>query len=148
MNGLRQLAAICGLSIAAAGATFFIKGPPARAFVCEPASLKPGEICLDQIPPDSAAILWVDGRSRKDWQSSGLPGSVLWNLDPAEDMQQFEAETAMRIMETPRVIVYCSDENCGISHQVADQIRKLQLGAEVSILKGGWRALQEAGRIP
>lgn len=147
MNGLWQLAAICGLSIAAAGATFFIKGPPGRVFVCEAASLKPGEICLDQIPPD-AAILWVDGRSRSDWESSGLPGSVLWNLDPAEDVQAFEAETAMRIMDTPRVIVYCGDENCGISHQVAAQIRNLQLGAEVSILKGGWRALHEAGRIP
>lgn len=145
MTGILQLAAICGLSFAAAGATFFIKGPPARAFVCEPASLKPGEICLDQIPLESA-ILWVDGRSRKDWEASGLPGSVLWNLDPAEDIQVFEAETAMRIMETPRVIVYCGDENCGISHQVAEKIRNLQLGAEVSILKGGWRALHEAGR--
>jgi hypothetical protein len=48
-------------------------------------------------------------------------------------------------VDTPQVIVYCSDENCGVSHQVADRIRKLQLGAQVSVLHGGWRALNEAG---
>jgi rhodanese-related sulfurtransferase len=146
MNVLRQVIVIGGLSVAAAGASYWIKGPPARAFVCNPATLKPDEICLAQIPSD-AEILWVDGRARQAWEANGLAGSLLWNLDPAEDMQSFEAETAMRIMQTPRVIVYCGDENCGISHQVAGQIRSLGLGAEVFILKGGWRALNEAGMI-
>ncbi len=70
---------------------------------------------------------------------------MLWNLDPAEDMQAFEADVALHIMDTPQVIVYCGDENCGVSRQVADRIRKLQLGAQVSVLYGGWRALNEAG---
>lgn len=146
MNALGQLAAILGISLAAAGGTYWIKGPPGRTFACDPATLKPGEVCLEQISPD-AKVLWVDARLRKDWVKNGLPGSVLWNLDPAEDMQAFEADAAMRIMETPRVIVYCGDENCGLSHQIADKIRGLQIGAEVSVLRGGWRALSEAGRI-
>jgi rhodanese-related sulfurtransferase len=146
MNALGQLAAIGFISLAAAGGTFWIKGPPSRAFACDTASLKPHEICLEQVPSD-ASIVWVDARSRKDWEKNGLPASVLWNLDPAEDMQAFEAEIAMKIMETPRVIVYCGDENCGLSHQVAERIRGLQLGADVSVLKGGWRALKDAGRI-
>jgi rhodanese-related sulfurtransferase len=106
--------------------------------------LKADEVCLQQISP-TAKILWVDARLRKDWQRNGMPGSVLWNLDPAEDLLAFESEIAMRIVETPRVIVYCGDENCGISRQVAERIRNLQLGAEVSVLRGGWRALSEAG---
>jgi hypothetical protein len=146
MNALGQLGAIVGISLAAAGGTYWIKGAPARTLSCDPATLKPGEVCIEQISPD-AKVLWVDARLRKDWVKSGLPGSVLWNLDPGEDMQAFEADVAMRIMETPRVIVYCGDENCGLSHQVADKIRGLQLGAEVSVLRGGWRALSEAGRI-
>ena len=146
MNGFGQLAAIVGISLAAAGGTYWIKGPPARTLSCDPATLKPGEVCLQQISPD-AKVLWVDARSRKDWKKNGLPGSVLWNLDPGEDMQVFEADVAMRIMETPQVIVYCGDENCGLSHQIADKIRGLQLGADVSVLRGGWRALNEAGRI-
>ena len=146
MNALGQLAAILGISLAAAGGTYWIKGPPGRILSCDPATLKPGEVCLEQISPD-AKVLWVDARLRKDWVKNGLPGSVLWNLDPGEDMQAFEADVAMRIMETLRVIVYCGDENCGLSHQIADKIRGLQLGADVSVLRGGWRALSEAGRI-
>lgn len=145
MNTAGQLAAVAFISLAAAGGTYWVKGPPARDFICDPASLKPGEVCLQQVTPD-AKVLWVDARLRKDWEKTGVPGSALWNLDPAEDMQAFEAEIATRIMETPRVIVYCGDENCGLSHQVAERIRGLQLGAEVSVLRGGWRALEEAGK--
>lgn len=146
MSAVGQLAAIALISLAAAGGTFWLKGPPGRAFVCDPATLKSDEVCLQQIPTDSK-ILWVDARLRKEWEKNGIPGSVLWNLDPTEDMQAFEAEAAMRIMETPRVIVYCGDENCGLSRQIAERIRGLQLGAEVSVLHGGWRALSEAGLI-
>ncbi len=146
MNGIVQLGVIGFISLAAVGATYWIKGPPTRGFVCDPATLKPGEICLDQIPPD-AKILWVDARSRGDWEKTGVPGSILWNLDPGEDIQAFETETAMRIMETPRVVVYCGDENCGLSRQIADRIKGLGLGAEISVLHGGWRALKEAGKI-
>ena len=146
MNAVGQLAAIAIISLAAAAGTFWIKGPPVRIYVCDPASLKPDEVCLQQILT-SEKILWVDARLRKDWEKSGIPGSVLWNLDPAEDMQAFEADTAMRIMETPRVIVYCGDENCGVSRQIAERIRGLQLGAEVAVLRGGWRALKDAGQI-
>ncbi len=143
MNSLAQLVAIGGISLAAAGGTYLVKGPPSRTVVCDPATLKPDEICFQQISPDQK-ILWVDARPRSDWEKNGLPGSALWNLDPAEDMQAFEADIATRIIETPRVIVYCGDENCGVSRQVAERIRALQLGAEVSVLHGGWRALSEA----
>lgn len=146
MNAVGQLLAIICIAFAAAGGTYLLKGPPNRGFVCDPSTLKPDEVCLQQISPD-AKILWVDARQRKDWERTGVSGSILWNLDPGEDMQAFEAGIAMRMMENPRVIVYCGDENCGLSRQVADRIRGLQLGAEVSVLHGGWRALKEAGKI-
>ena len=146
MKSLGQLALIVSVSLAAAGATWLVKGSPERMLRCDPASLKPDEVCLESVPVDSE-VVWVDARSRKDWEKNGLPGSLLWNLDPAEDMQAFEAEAAMRIAMTPRVIVYCGDENCGVSRQIADRIRALDLGAEVSVLHGGWRALSEAGRV-
>ena len=144
MKQIAQLAAILTLALAAAGTTYWLKGPPVRSYLCDPATLKGDEICLAQISPDSK-ILWVDARSRAAWQKSGLPGSVLWNLDPSENMQAFEADIAARIIDTPRVIVYCGDENCGLSRQIAERIRQLQLGAEVSVLRGGWRALNDAG---
>lgn len=146
MNAWVQLASVVTLATLAVGATYAVKGPPVRSFFCDRATLKPDELCLDQVPTD-IPLLWIDARSRKQWLENGLPGSSLWNLDPAEDMQAFEAEVAMRVIEIPRVIVYCGDENCGVSRQVAEQIRKLGLGAEVSVLRGGWRALNDAGRI-
>lgn len=146
MNAIAQLAVISAVALVAAAGSWLVKGPPQRALPCDPATLAADEICLDQIPPD-ADVLWVDARSRGEWRENGLTGSVLWNLDPDEDMTAFEAEVAMRIMETPRVIVYCGDENCGVSRQVAERIRALGLGAEVSVLFGGWRALDEAGRV-
>jgi rhodanese-related sulfurtransferase len=146
MKPWAQLAVIATISLAAAGGTYLVKGPPKRLLHCDPASLKADEVCLQTIPSGSN-VVWVDARKRSDWEKNGVTGSLLWNLDPAEDMQAFEAEVAARIAETPRVIVYCGDENCGVSRQVADRIRALDLGAEVSVLRGGWRALSEAGRV-
>ena len=142
----RQLALIVSLALAAAGATFWLMGPPNRLFHCDPATLKSDEVCLEMIPA-GAEVVWVDARPRAAWAQSGVPGSLLWNLDPAEDMQVFEAAAAPRIAATPRVIVYCGDENCGVSRQIAARIRALDLGAQVSVLRGGWRALHEAGRV-
>ncbi len=146
MRPLLQLAWIAALALVAAGATFWIKGPPARSFHCDPATLAPDEVCLEAVDT-TAPVVWVDARTRSAWQLSGVPGSLLWNLDPSEDMQAFEAAAAARIAVTPRVIVYCGDENCGASRQIAARIRSLDLGAQVSVLRGGWRALREAGRV-
>lgn len=146
MNAPGQLVAIGMISALAAGGTFLVKGPPVRKVVCDPATLKPDEVCLQQVSLTDK-IIWVDARSRKEWEKNGLPGSVLWSLEANEDMQAFEADIAMRILETPRVIVYCGSEACGLSREVAERIRNLQLGAEVSVLHGGWRVLSEAGLV-
>jgi rhodanese-related sulfurtransferase len=146
MNSATQLVAVGSISLLAAGGTFWVKGPPLRTLACDVTSLKPDEVCFQQIPAD-AKVLWVDARSRKDWKKNGLKGSVLWNLDQSEDMSVFEAEIVPLILETPRVIVYCGGEECGLSRQVANRIRSLDLGAEVSVLRGGWDALRDAGRV-
>jgi rhodanese-related sulfurtransferase len=146
MNSLGQLGLIAAISLAAAGGTWLLKGPPERVLRCDPAMLKPDEVCLEAIPA-GMDVVWVDARPRAAWEKNGVPGSLLWNLDPAEDMQAFEAEAAVRIAANPRVIVYCGDENCGVSRQVAARIRALDLGAEIHVLHGGWRALSEAGRV-
>ncbi len=138
--------AIMGIALAGAGASWWITGGPERSKPCDPAVIKSDEICIQSIP-DDIDILWIDARPRSEWKKNGLPGSVLWNLDPKEDMQAFEAEVAMRVVTSPHVVVYCSDESCGVSRQIAERIRNLDLGAEVYVLHGGWRALVAAGKI-
>ena len=141
-----QLAIIAAISLAAAGLTYLVKGPPARSHLCDPTTRRADEICLSEITNQSD-ILWVDARSRGAWQKNGLPSSILWNLDPTEDMQAFEANNAEKIAAAQRVVIYCGDENCGTSRQVAERIRKLDLGPQVLVLNGGWRALKDAGRV-
>lgn len=141
-----QAAGIILISAATAAMTYLVAGPPGRLFYCDPAKLEPGEVCLRDIARD-APITWVDARTRKEWEHDGLKGSMLWSLESGEDKNVFEAEAATRIMEKPQVVVYCGGEDCSLSHQVAGMIRKLELGAEVRVLKGGWRALKEAGWI-
>jgi rhodanese-related sulfurtransferase len=145
MKTLIHAAGIGLLACAAAGTTYWIKGPPNRSVACDPALLKAGEVCLSRVIDDwQGKVIWVDARPRVDWQRDGVAGSVLWNLDETEDMQAFEAEAAVRMMDGQRVVVYCNNENCGVSHQIAERIRKLDLGNEVWVLFGGWRALSAA----
>lgn len=144
MNAFVQLAIVGALSAAGAGGTYLAKGPPVRTAVCDPADLKPGEICLQQVVEP---VVWIDARLRKDWEKNGLPGSILWNLDPAEDGTLFEEQAMMKIFENPRVVVYCSNVDCGVSKQVAEKVRALDPGFEVKALRGGWEALREAGRV-
>ena len=141
-----QFAIIAAISLAAAGLTYLVKGPPNRTLACDPTTRKADEICLSEITSQDG-LLWVDARPRAAWQKNGLPNSILWNLDPTEDMQAFEANHAEKIASAQRVIIYCADENCGVSRQIAERIRKLDLGPQVLVLKGGWRALQNAGHV-
>ncbi|RYD37351.1 MAG: rhodanese-like domain-containing protein [Verrucomicrobiaceae bacterium] len=144
MNAAVQLLMVVGLAAAGAGGTYFAKGPPVRTLVCDPATLKPGEICLEQV---QEPVVWIDARPRKDWQANGLPGSILWNLDGAEDAAAFEAEAMQKLFENPKAVVYCSNEDCGVSQQVAEKIRKLDPEFDVKALRGGWQALKDAGRV-
>jgi len=144
MNAVAQWCVVVGLAAAGAGGTYLIKGAPGRVVICDPATLKPGEICLEQV---QEPVVWIDARPRKDWQANGLEGSILWNLDAAEDASAFEAEAMQKLFENPRAVVYCSNEDCGVSAQVAERIRKLDPDFDVKALRGGWQALKDAGRI-
>lgn len=141
-----QAAALMAIACSAAIGTRLVQGPPQRMLACDPTKLKADEICLQSIPKH-IEVVWIDARSRRDWQRDGMPGSLLWNLDPDEDMQAFEAEVAMQVAQHPYAVVYCGDEQCGTSRQIADRIRRLGLDAEIRVLHGGWRALHQAGLI-
>lgn len=143
MNALVQTGVIVGLSLAAAAVTGWIRGAPIREVVCDPATLKPDEVCLSTVMDDwKGEVFWLDARSRKQWETDGVKGSLLWNLDPDEDMNVFAADLAPHLIEDPRVVIYCGDESCGTSRQVADRVRELGLGGRIHLLYGGWRALE------
>lgn len=146
MNAAAQLAVIGVISVAAAGGSWLMKGlPEVVAFKCDPALLRTDEICLGDVKGN---VLWVDARSRSEWRENGLEGSILWNMDPKEDDMAFESEAAPRVFAAELVVVYCSSEACGTSRQIADRIRKLDLGPPVKALFGGWDAIKGSSLAP
>ena len=151
MNAVAQLAVVSAISLAAAGATWFVKGSPVSAepkvVQCDPASLAKDEICLADVGED---VLWVDARPRSEWEENGLEGSVLWNLDANENSQAMEAEVATAIVSSQpaMVVVYCGSEACGTSKQIAALIRSLDFGPPVKALHGGWDALSAMDSNP
>lgn len=142
MNGPAQFSIIAGFTLAAAGATWLMDPPSEpKSVVCDPALIEPYQICLSDVPED---VLWIDARSRSEWEQNGLEGSILWNLDPDENGTQLEAEAAMRIIAAPLVVVYCGSEACGTSRQIAEMARALDLGPPVKALFGGWDAIRDS----
>lgn len=141
MNSISQLVVIGAISSVAAGGSWYLRDEPAmpEPFVCDPEVIAEDEICLADV---TEGALWVDARSRSEWEKNGVEGSILWNFDPAEDAQKFESDAAMQINSAPLVVVYCGSEACGTSRQIADLIRKMDLGPEVKVLHGGWDALK------
>lgn len=144
MNAAAQLGIIVLVALGAATGTWLVKDPPEKpaAFVCDPENLEEGEICLADVEGN---VLWVDARSRGEWEENGLDGSVLWNLDPKEDVNGMESGAVTAIAAgVDLVVVYCSSEACGTSKQIADRIRALDLGPPVKTLRGGWDALRDS----
>lgn len=141
-----QAALIGAVALTAAGLTWRVAGPPSRAVTCRPETLKPGEICLEEVLARwPGNLVWVDARQRSDWRKDGLPGSLLWNL--TEDQAAFEVAAMERLIEGPPVVVYCDSEHCGVSAQVAEKIRALGVAGEVRSLHGGAEALRAAGMM-
>jgi rhodanese-related sulfurtransferase len=147
MNALAQFTVIGAVSLAAAGGSWLLRKPPEEkpAFVCDPAKIGADEICLADVKGN---FLWVDARPRGEWKENGLEGSILWNMDPKEDANVFEAEAAPHIAGAELVVVYCGSEKCGTSREVAERIRKLGFGPEVKVLHGGWDAIKGSSSAP
>lgn len=143
---LKQVAVLLGGVLIAGGVTYGVRGAPKRVFICDKSLLKEHEVCLADVMADDKGLVWVDARHRVDWQENRVKGAILWNLDKGEDMLQFEQDGAAAIWGAKRVVVYCTDEQCGLSHAVAGKIRTLDLCSRVEVLKGGWRALQDWDR--
>ena len=126
---LSQLLVIAGLVVAATLLTWLMKGTPDRTVPCGPASLKPGEVCLETVLKDwNNDVVWIDARRRVDWEKDGLKGSLLVTTADGESFD-------------------CSDIGCGTSLEIAKRIRDFQLVPDVKALHGGWKALQQAGLV-
>lgn len=101
--------------------------------------LKAGEIRLEDAKV--LDVIWVDARDESEFAAAHAPDALFYDQgDPAGSM----ALILERWLEEPRaIVVYCSDEGCGTSRQVAEELRRNLPDAEIYSLKGGWSAWSE-----
>ncbi|MBK1792339.1 rhodanese-like domain-containing protein [Persicirhabdus sediminis] len=151
MNPVKTILQACAITIAAlivTAALWFTLGEPERTIPCDPATLSQPEICLQTVINDWANenVLWVDARLYKEWQTDGMPDSVLLSTDDEEhDYETLLGEAAERIITADRVVIYCKTTGCGTSKAIANKLIADQMNPNCYALHGGWQALQAAG---
>jgi rhodanese-related sulfurtransferase len=141
MKSVFQIAILFAISASAASVSWLTRDTtpkPIPVPLCNSSLLKEGEICFHQAPEN---VLWIDARTRKEWEKDGYPNSILWNLDPKEDANKMEADAVFKIAESKFIVIYCTSQACGTSKEIAKKIRKLDFGAEVKTLYGGYPSL-------
>jgi rhodanese-related sulfurtransferase len=84
-------------------------------------------------------VLWVDARSRADFERGHVPGAVLLNEGEWEQLIDPFLDAWRRGVN---VVVYCSSRNCDASAEVARRLRDDAQIENVYVLKGGWEAWQ------
>lgn len=112
-------------------------GPPARA-VAE------GEVTLSEAMAmaEKGNVLWIDVRPTPEFAKAHIPGAE--NI-PADDSQAgvlgksfFLWTQSGRLNHETAVIVYCASPGCGTSHQLRNELLRLDNLLKVHVLAGGW----------
>ena len=99
------------------------------------------EIEAGEIRMEDAGVLdviWVDARSEEDFSEAHAPGAIWY--DAAEPGMSMTKILERWLQEPQVIVVYCSDESCGKSKEVAESLRQNLPDAEIYSLKGGWDA--------
>lgn len=86
-------------------------------------------------------VIWVDARSEAEFATEHAPEAIFY--DPGDPGGSMALVLENWLMEPRVIVVYCSDEGCGTSKKIADELRANLPDAEIYSLKGGWAAWSE-----
>jgi rhodanese-related sulfurtransferase len=106
----------------------------------DPTVLKEGETNLPLAISWGDEVLWVDARSREDYDKEHIPGAVLLTED---DWDEEIEDVLNEWLPEMKVVVYCSSLACQESHKVRERLLEYGL-TEVYVLKGGWETWKAA----
>lgn len=102
--------------------------------------LEPGEVRLQTVL-EWENVIWLDARSRAEFEEEHIPGAQLLNEDEWETLFFDFLDTWDP--DQP-IVVYCGSTQCQASKKVAERLREdLGDGQDVYVLKGGWSAWLE-----
>lgn len=104
-------------------------------------ALAEGEVDLEIIDRWEEDFLWVDARSREEYEEAHIPGALLLNEDAWDDLL---FDFFDRWHPGKKVVVYCGSSGCRASHQVAERLRDETGDDTIQVLQGGWDTWREA----
>jgi rhodanese-related sulfurtransferase len=84
-------------------------------------------------------VLWIDARSRAEFEKSHVPGAHLLNAEEWETLM-FEMVDVLSSNTKP-IIIYCDSQKCDQSRLIAEKLRDLG-NQDIRVLRGGWQAWQ------
>jgi rhodanese-related sulfurtransferase len=99
------------------------------------------EIDLQTATGWGTQVLWVDARSRADFDKGHIPQAVLLNQGEWEQLIDGFLDAWQR---DSKVVVYCSSLSCDASHEVAERLKSEAQIGNVYVLKGGWETWLDA----
>lgn len=148
MKWITQSFALLALALLCAGGIYLVIGAPDRSYACVQEELELNHVCLETVAEKwSGDVLWVDARSKSEFEADHLTGAVWVSETDTEeclaDPQTME-EIGMSGVNEQKLVVYCATDACGSSKVVAEAIRETGFHSEVYVLQGGWKAIQAA----
>lgn len=153
MSSSTELALVVAVAGLLGSASWMIDGRPPG--IPDPAGtgvpLREGEVRLEQLSETQReGSLWVDARAPAIWRIDGLDGSINLSTQGGIPLDRQVAVHAEALLGAERIVVYCDDVFCGLSHQLVEALEadfSDLLGGEIVILHGGARALREEGLL-
>ena len=135
---IKEILIILVISAAAAGATKWLH-PKAPALYLQNEPLEENQVTLEIVEERwKGEVLWVDARTRKEYEKSHRDGAILLNEEDWADLMWDNRDKLENIGEKP-VVVYCDGSTCERSHRIAEMLRQNVALEDVYVLRGDWR---------
>lgn len=132
MDWVRKSGALLAISAVLGGLSVALN-PAAHAVLTD--APRADEITVPQAQALGAAALWIDARSRADYEAGHVPGALLLNEDTWGELLIPVVE---RWQPGMPVIVYCDSDGCQASRKVADRLRAEAGVDNAKVLRGEW----------
>ena len=104
---------------------------------------KQDEITVLQARSLTGAVMWIDARPEEEFAAGHIPGAKLLS---AEQWDSLLPQVLNAWTPGQKLIVYCSKQTCGASHEVARRLREEADLENVFVLEGGWEAWRDSAK--
>ena len=121
--------------IPAAGSAFFHPKKPLWNPVVT-ATADPGEVPVQTALGWGDRVLWLDARTKAEYDPAHIPGAMLLNED---DWDGLLPPVLAAWNKDRYLVVYCG-QSCNASKEVAGRLRNDARLPNIYVLKGGWEA--------